>query len=839
VSYEPLHHKYRPQTFANLVGQEAIATTLTNAIRTERIAPAYLFTGPRGTGKTSSARILAKSLNCKKQDKPTEQPCGVCEVCKSIASGNALDVIEIDAASNTGVDNIREIIERAQFAPVQCRYKVYVIDECHMLSGAAFNSLLKTLEEPPNRVVFVLATTDPQRVLPTIISRCQRFDFRRIPLEAMVSHLQYIAAQENISITTDAITLVAQVAQGGLRDAESLLDQLSLLVGEVTVERVWDLVGAVPERDLMALTDAIASNNPETVLETARHLMDRGREPLIVLQNLAGFYRDLLIAKTAPTRNDLVAITTPTWITMCDFAKSLDTNTILAGQKHLKDSEVQIKNTTQPRLWLEVTLLGLLHSANSHPSSESPSTQSLQRSTSPTTQNTVSQPSPRSTVPASNASTASVSLPTPSTEVTRASQISAPREQLASNTPISQPTVSDRTAPPESQTVASSDNSSAHPPEASLAAPSTVTDHSDLDQIWQQVLAQLKPISTRELLRQLGRLIDLDNQYARVSIPQAWREKIQERLPNIEAAFQEAINRKVKVSLQARATDAFDSALVNRPTSQGSRVAPSQQPAPNHSPPSTTRQVMSDHVQPSVQKNGEEALLAQRGVSSFNVDSNNVLLRDSASSATQRQNLAVATPSASEQAGAGTPVMEQPQAQVETHPSWTGTTDNHSPLTLPAQNKDTEYDSDVVEKALVNLQQFFEGEIVDLADDFIPSEPLVTHQQQDNPFVASTALSEEVVIIPEIELEPEAEEELDLIEPTVTRQLPYSDTTSSNPLQRSSNLEDSQDDDDIPFVRSLSFGIREANLQDPWELEANRPGIWLYGNRGLSRFHRD
>ena len=200
MPYEPLHHKYRPQTFAELVGQEAIATTLTNALRQQRIAPAYLFTGARGTGKTSSARILAKSLNCLESESPTETPCGKCEVCRAIANGSALDVIEIDAASNTGVDNIRELIERSQFAPVQCRHKVYVIDECHMLSTAAFNALLKTLEEPPDRVVFVLATTDPQRVLPTIISRCQRFDFRRIPLEAMVHHLSAIAHNESINI---------------------------------------------------------------------------------------------------------------------------------------------------------------------------------------------------------------------------------------------------------------------------------------------------------------------------------------------------------------------------------------------------------------------------------------------------------------------------------------------------------------------------------------------------------------------------------------------------------------------------------------------------------------
>jgi DNA polymerase III delta' subunit len=211
--YEPLHLKYRPQRFAEVVGQGAVVQTLANAIRLGRVAPAYLLCGPRGTGKTSSARILAKSLNC--EQGPTPDPCQVCSQCRAITAGSSLDVIEIDAASNTGVDNIRELIERAQFAPVNSRYKVYVIDECHMLSNAAFNALLKTLEEPPPRVVFVLATTDPQRVLPTIVSRCQRFDFRRIPLDDMVAHLGQIAAQEGIPIAPEALHLVAQLAQGG------------------------------------------------------------------------------------------------------------------------------------------------------------------------------------------------------------------------------------------------------------------------------------------------------------------------------------------------------------------------------------------------------------------------------------------------------------------------------------------------------------------------------------------------------------------------------------------------------------------------------------------------
>ncbi|MGL4882470.1 MAG: DNA polymerase III subunit gamma/tau, partial [Waterburya sp.] len=204
MPYEPLHHKYRPQTFKDLVGQETIALTLSNALKQVKIAPAYLFTGPRGTGKTSSARILAKSLNCLASSQPTPEPCGQCEACLAIAKGTALDVMEIDAASNTGVDNIREIIERSRFAPVQCRYKIYAIDECHMLTSAAFNALLKTLEEPPPQVVFILATTDPQRVLSTIISRCQRFDYRRIPLTEMIKHLKYIADAENIKIEDEA-----------------------------------------------------------------------------------------------------------------------------------------------------------------------------------------------------------------------------------------------------------------------------------------------------------------------------------------------------------------------------------------------------------------------------------------------------------------------------------------------------------------------------------------------------------------------------------------------------------------------------------------------------------
>ncbi|MBC8120936.1 MAG: DNA polymerase III subunit gamma/tau [Gemmatimonadaceae bacterium] len=359
MGYEPLYQKYRPQRFSEMVGQEPIVTTLTNAIHTGRVAHAYLFTGSRGTGKTTTARLIAKALNC--EHGPTPEPCGKCTSCLGVINGNALDVIEIDAASNTGVDNIRELIERAQFAPVQGRSKIYIIDESHMLSGAAFNALLKTLEEPPPRVVFVLATTDPQKVLPTVISRCQRFDFRRIPMEAMVKHLKQISRAEGIDIEPTALELVAQLAQGGLRDAQSLLDQLSLLEGPISTERVWQLVGAVSEFELLALAESIERADSVRVLEQVRHLLDNGKEPIQVLQDLLAFYRDLLIACTAPERRDLAAVSAPTWQQMVERAVHYSVARILDLQGRLAQAQPQLKGTTQPRLWLEVSLLGLLN----------------------------------------------------------------------------------------------------------------------------------------------------------------------------------------------------------------------------------------------------------------------------------------------------------------------------------------------------------------------------------------------------------------------------------------------------------------------------------------------
>jgi len=591
--YEPLHHKYRPQTFGELVGQAAIATTLANAIRQQRIAPAYLFAGPRGTGKTSSARILAKSLNCLTSEGPSESPCGQCAVCQGIGKDSVLDVIEIDAASNTGVESVRELIEKAQFAPVQCRYKVYILDEIHMLSTAASNALLKTLEEPPERVIFVLATTDPQRVLPTIISRCQRFDFRRIGLEVMVSHLGHIAKQERIPIAPEALGLVAQIAQGGLRDAESLLDQLSLLPEEVTVEMVWDLVGTVPEQDLFALVTAITRNNPEGVLDGVRQLLDRGREPLIVLQNLASFYRDLLIVKTAPERADLVTLSPDIRAQIQTFVQGMAFSTLLQSQEHLRASEGQIKNSTQPRLWLEVTLLGLLPAANRAESSPITPT-----ATSGSTEKGDQRPVPgiqnqtlRSQVPAT---------PAPAT---------APPSSTTYRDQPPVPRIQNQTPGPESPAIPAPATAPSSPVPRDLPPPDPTPSEPDLDQLWLEVLGKITQPSTRTLIKQQGSLVKFDRQTAHVGFPSRWVKKIPEKYPKVEPALEAAFTLVSQHPVKIVLTPAIAPKSPSRPES----TLPTQSPRPITTPstvdPVLPKENLDDH--------GNEVSSAARSLAKF------------------------------------------------------------------------------------------------------------------------------------------------------------------------------------------------------------------------------
>jgi DNA polymerase-3 subunit gamma/tau len=299
VSYEVFARKYRPQTFDDLVGQAHVSRTLKNAVAQNRLAHAYLFVGPRGIGKTSTARILAKALNCVKG--PTVTPCGVCDNCREIAAGNSLDVLEIDGASNNGVEQVRELRDNVRYAPSKSRYKIYIIDEVHMLTAAAFNALLKTLEEPPAHVKFIFATTEPQKVLATIVSRCQRFDLHRIPAKLIADHLQFIAGKEKITLEPAAAHAVARGAEGGLRDAESMLDQLVAFCGEKISEAdVLNVFGFTSEQTVADLTGKILRGETSGALDLLYEQCEAGKDMMRLMSDLIAYLRDLLVFKAKP-----------------------------------------------------------------------------------------------------------------------------------------------------------------------------------------------------------------------------------------------------------------------------------------------------------------------------------------------------------------------------------------------------------------------------------------------------------------------------------------------------------------------------------------------------------
>lgn len=360
MSYEVFARKYRPQTFDDLIGQAHVSRTLKNAVAQNRLAHAYLFVGPRGIGKTSTARILAKSLNCVKG--PTVTPCGECDNCREIAAGNSLDVIEIDGASNNSVEDVRQLRENVRYAPAKGRYKIYLIDEVHMLSPAAFNALLKTLEEPPEHVKFIFATTEPQKVLPTILSRCQRFDLRRISANLIAKHLQFIAGKEKIALEPTAAHAIARGAEGGLRDAESMLDQLVAFCGEkITENDVLDVFGFTSEQTVVDLTGRILRGETPGAIDLLHQQSDAGKDMMRLMSDLIAYLRDLLVFKAKPDAlKEDVELDVQT--SLAAHAELVTTDRLLELVDQFAAAEGRMKWAPNKKLHFEVAIIKAIQS---------------------------------------------------------------------------------------------------------------------------------------------------------------------------------------------------------------------------------------------------------------------------------------------------------------------------------------------------------------------------------------------------------------------------------------------------------------------------------------------
>lgn len=478
-NYVPLYRKYRPQTLDKLVGQEHIKKTLTSAIELGKIAHAFLFTGPRGTGKTSTARILAKSLNCK--NGPTIHPCGECESCLDIMNSVPMDVIEIDAASNRKVEDTQSILEKIQYVPVHGKYKIYIIDEVHMLTNHAFNALLKTLEEPPENVIFILATTEVHKVLDTIKSRCQRFDFRRITTDDIVKHLRYISDEEKINISDDALFTIAKNSAGGMRDSISLLDQLSLLgvSKEITSEDVNAVLGRISFDVLNKLSDKIISSSPNEAIEILNDIYNSGNEPLQILTNLSEYFKNLLIVKNCKPDllSELTGLNEAQIAELVKQKESLETQQIVFLLERITYYIKEVKLASNQHLWLEV---GMIDLANMSENSTLLDLQNRVKALEGGNFAPVPRPQPVApTAPVTRPAPIPVQETKPQVRQPQASQ-PAPAQAIMQEAPrvVEQPQQEDFTPPPMSQK----------------------PDGNDIRSLWKALLLNVKSPSTKALL---------------------------------------------------------------------------------------------------------------------------------------------------------------------------------------------------------------------------------------------------------------------------------------------------------------------------------------------------
>ncbi len=351
-----LYRKWRPQTFAEVVGQRPVTTTLSNALSSGRLVHAYLFAGPRGTGKTSTARILAKAINC--EEGPTSAPCNQCEACRSISDGTAMDVIEIDAASNRKIDEIRDLLDKIPYSPTSLRSKVYIIDEVHQLTPEASSALLKTLEEPPGHVVFVLATTEPHKLLPTIVSRCQRFDFSQVSAGEIALLLEHIASREGIEVETEALEMIAENAHGSVRDAIGVMDQISNLSGElVTRSQVSQLLGEVESELLFEAVGMLAERNTADALRLVGRVVDGGKDPRRFVESLIAHLRNIFLIQNASNPQEIVEATSDHFARLSEQAGSLSRHEVIKLMESFGDAHREMRWSENPRLVLEVAMV--------------------------------------------------------------------------------------------------------------------------------------------------------------------------------------------------------------------------------------------------------------------------------------------------------------------------------------------------------------------------------------------------------------------------------------------------------------------------------------------------
>lgn len=359
MSYTALYRKFRPTAFEDVKGQDHIVTTLRNQIKAERIGHAYLFCGTRGTGKTTIAKIFAKAVNC---EHPVDgSPCGECSICKAIAAGASMNVIEIDAASNNGVDNIREIVDEVAYSPAEGKYKVYIIDEVHMLSIGAFNALLKTLEEPPSYVIFILATTEVHKIPITILSRCQRYDFKRITIDTIADRLRELTEKEQVQIEDKAVRYIAKVADGSMRDALSLLDQcIAFHFGqELTYDKVLDVLGAVDTEVFSRLFRTVLSGNVTGAIGLLEEIVMQGRELTQFVADFTWYLRNLLLVKTADGIEDIIDVSTENLTRLKEEAQMAENDVVMRYIRILSELSGQLRFATQKRILIEMNLIKL------------------------------------------------------------------------------------------------------------------------------------------------------------------------------------------------------------------------------------------------------------------------------------------------------------------------------------------------------------------------------------------------------------------------------------------------------------------------------------------------